>query len=182
MHLWLTPAQAAQIVRHAQDAAPHEACGLIGGRDGQALAVIPVENVAAQPNTQYRLDPAQQAQAMLQFHREGLDLLAIYHSHPTSDTLPSPVDVREATYPDALYLIAGLRTHPPQLAAWQLGHDATPADLYVQHARPEVSQEPTLTPAQRTIIILATAAIFVAVILLSLYLLPPAPPIPTPSG
>ena len=38
----------------------------------------------------------------------GLDLLGFYHSHPHSVPVPSPTDLAESTYPDALQIIVGL--------------------------------------------------------------------------
>jgi proteasome lid subunit RPN8/RPN11 len=40
----------------------------------------------------------------------GEDLLAIYHSHPASPAAPSSIDIAEAGYPDAIYLIISLNT------------------------------------------------------------------------
>jgi proteasome lid subunit RPN8/RPN11 len=40
----------------------------------------------------------------------GEDLLAIYHSHPASPAAPSTIDIAEAGYPEAIYLIISLNT------------------------------------------------------------------------
>ena len=41
---------------------------------------------------------------------QGEELFAIYHSHPTSPAIPSAVDLEQAVYPAALYLIISLNT------------------------------------------------------------------------
>lgn len=182
MHLWLTPSQAKALIQQAQNAAPQETCGLISGVDGQALEIVPVSNIADEPSVNYYLDPSQQASALLRFHREGRDLLAIYHSHPAGEPIPSQKDIREAAYPNAIYLIIGLGGDEPRLGTWHIDNDVTPVDIYVGHTRPIVPDSAELTPTQRTLVALTLVIAFIAVIAISLYLLPPAPPIPTPGG
>jgi proteasome lid subunit RPN8/RPN11 len=36
---------------------------------------------------------------------QGLEMVGIYHSHPHGPDSPSPTDIAEAYYPDAVYLI-----------------------------------------------------------------------------
>lgn len=178
--MWLTNAQAKAIIDHARAAAPHEACGLIGGTDGRAVEVVPVENVAATPATNYELDPAQQANVMSRFYKDGLDLVAIYHAHPTTPPVPSQTDIRSAAYPDAVYLIVSLQATTADLAAWHIrGGEVTRAPLHIGATPPPPhTEESKLSPAQKAAIIIATAAAFLAVIAYSIYLLPPAPPLP----
>lgn len=182
MYLWLTPSQAKTLFQQAQQAAPAEICGLISGQNGQALEIVPINNIAADPSMRYHLNPEQQAKALIRFQKQKRDLLAIYHSHPAGDPIPSPVDIREAAYPDAIHLIIGLGSIEPRLGAWHIADDVTPIDIYVSHTRPTVRPTPPLTPAQRTLVVLTLVITFLAVIAISLYLLPPAPPIPTPGG
>lgn len=101
------------LVAHAQEQWPQEACGLLRGRAGRATAFLPAANVAAQPRTDYQVDPQALLQA-LDWEDQGDELIAIFHSHPTSPAIPSPVDVARALYPDSVYLILSLqdRSHP----------------------------------------------------------------------
>jgi proteasome lid subunit RPN8/RPN11 len=41
---------------------------------------------------------------------QGEELFGIYHSHPHSPAEPSDTDLRQAGYPEALYLIVSLNT------------------------------------------------------------------------
>ncbi|HFC09658.1 MAG TPA: M67 family peptidase [Chloroflexi bacterium] len=83
--------------RHVAAEAPLEACGLVAGRDGVSVAVYPIPNALHSP-TRYRMDPRAQVQAFFAMEAAGLELLAIYHSHPQGPPLPSATDLREATY------------------------------------------------------------------------------------
>lgn len=85
-----------------------EACGLLGGRiEGSAYKtrlVIPATNILHSP-TRYRIEPQEQLAAFLTFEAQGLELVGIYHSHPQGLAYPSPTDIAEAYYPEAIYLI-----------------------------------------------------------------------------
>lgn len=89
---------------HVDSSAPEEACGIIGGRAGQANIVIPIENMYHSP-VRYRMEPQAQWNALQYLEREGLELMGIYHSHPSGPEEPSLSDVKQAYYPEAFYLI-----------------------------------------------------------------------------
>jgi proteasome lid subunit RPN8/RPN11 len=84
--------------RHINFEAPLEACGLLGGRESEVELVLAVKN-AAESRARFQMDPRAQLRAMQQIEAEGLELLAIFHSHPKGPSTPSPTDIREAIYP-----------------------------------------------------------------------------------
>jgi proteasome lid subunit RPN8/RPN11 len=93
-----------EMQEHVASRAPLEACGLMGGEGGVCRLVIPVSNIAGSP-VRFRMDPEEQIQAMLRIEHMELDLLGIYHSHPSGPPGPSPTDYADAAYPEAAYLI-----------------------------------------------------------------------------
>ena len=84
--------------RHINFVAPQEACGLLGGREQAVELVLAVKN-AAESRTRFLMDPRAQLRAMEQIELEGLELVAIFHSHPKGPSVPSPTDIAEAAYP-----------------------------------------------------------------------------------
>lgn len=102
--LALTTGQWQQMRQDVERRAPEEACGLILGEAGRAKRVIPVTNTLRSPE-RFRMDPKEQLEALALMEREGLELSAIYHSHPRGPAAPSETDIAEAYYPDSLYLI-----------------------------------------------------------------------------
>lgn len=80
----------------------------MAGRDGLVTAVYPIENIL-NSQTAYEMAPLPQIEAMLAIEAHGDELCAIYHSHPHSPAYPSPTDVAQAYYPDAIYLIVSLQ-------------------------------------------------------------------------
>jgi len=99
-----------RILTHAQHAPEMEVCGLIGAREGSPLHIYPVPNVADRPDRLFTMEPEAQIDAMREMRNRGERLFAIYHSHPHAPAAPSPTDLKEAAYPEALYLIVSLNT------------------------------------------------------------------------
>jgi proteasome lid subunit RPN8/RPN11 len=83
--------------RHVNALAPLEACGLLGGLDGVVKVIYPVKNAAGSA-IRFQMEPQAQLRAIQQIEAEGLEVLAIFHSHPKGPSVPSPTDIREAAY------------------------------------------------------------------------------------
>jgi proteasome lid subunit RPN8/RPN11 len=109
--LRLTTDQYTALCAHAASDPSHEICGLIGGRwkpyDRLAWAelCIAVPNISPNPVETFLMAPQAQVRVMLDFEKAGLQTIGIYHSHPAGPAEPSPTDIRECAYPDAIYLI-----------------------------------------------------------------------------
>ena len=84
--------------RHITKEAPLESCGMLAGKAGLVEIVLPVKN-AAESKVRFLMEPRAQLRAMQQIEAEGLELLAIFHSHPKGPSIPSPTDIQEAAYP-----------------------------------------------------------------------------------
>ncbi len=108
-----------QIVAQARAEAPNECCGMIAAIDGAAVAVHPARNAAASP-LRYEIEGREQYRIQTAIEDAGLDLGAIYHSHTRSDPLPSQTDINLAFYPEALYVIVGLKAGEPDVRAWRI--------------------------------------------------------------
>ena len=89
---------------HVAQITPMEACGLLGGFNSRVEEVVPIQNVA-QNQYRFRMDPSEQVRTMFDFEDRGLDLLAIYHSHPSGPEGPSQLDLKDAAYPEAIQII-----------------------------------------------------------------------------
>lgn len=108
--LCLSSRHRCELIDHVQSALPEEACGLIAGREGICTLLLPVTNVLHSP-TRFRMDPSEQWRALRKIEDEHLDLLAIYHSHPTGPPHPSARDLAEFAYPTVFYLILSRLAH-----------------------------------------------------------------------
>jgi proteasome lid subunit RPN8/RPN11 len=101
--LTLTRSQWEEMRRQVEAESSIEACGLLAGTQTVVQAVIPMCNSLASP-VRYRLDPLEQLAAFERIEKEGLELIAIYHSHPNGPPHPSPTDIAEAFY-EVVYMI-----------------------------------------------------------------------------
>jgi proteasome lid subunit RPN8/RPN11 len=99
-----------ELLKQAQGSPEAEVCGLIGSGDDGRASVYPVSNVAEAPDRLFQMEPSAQIGAMRRMRERGETLLAIYHSHPHAPAAPSPRDLEEAAYPEALYLVISLDT------------------------------------------------------------------------
>jgi proteasome lid subunit RPN8/RPN11 len=107
------------IVEHARRDAPNECCGMIASRDGEAVAVHRARNAAASP-LRYEIDGMEQYKIQNAIEEAGLELGAIYHSHTRSDPLPSQTDINLAFYPEALYIIVGVKDPEDDVRAFTI--------------------------------------------------------------
>jgi proteasome lid subunit RPN8/RPN11 len=99
-----------EILYQAQSSPDVEVCGLIAGKDGRPLRAIAISNVSDQPERLFAMDPGAQIDAQRRMREQGEELFGIYHSHPHSPAEPSETDLRQAGYPEALYIIVSLNT------------------------------------------------------------------------
>lgn len=108
-----------EMVEHALAEAPNECCGMIASRDGEAVELHRMVNVAASP-LKYVIEPKEQYRVQTAIEDAGLDLGAIYHSHTRSAPYPSQTDINLAFYPDALYVIVGVAGSEPEVRAYRI--------------------------------------------------------------
>lgn len=99
-----------QMLHQAQQSPDREVCGLIGSRNGVPVHCYPVANISGEPARLFAMDAKGQIEAMRRMREHGEELFGIYHSHPFTPAVPSPIDTAEDTYPEALYLIISLGT------------------------------------------------------------------------
>jgi proteasome lid subunit RPN8/RPN11 len=175
--MWLSEAHAQAIIAHARADAPREACGIIIGHNERATDVIPVPNIADDPLHTYIMDEQKMVAILSSLNRRDLELVGFYHSHPNSDPIPSPTDIRQATYPDTPYLIVGLKGGSAQLAAWKMRAGQV-SEVPVSIGEIVPNTPPPLSDTQKVAIVLAALIAAGALIVVSLSLLPPAPAIP----
>jgi len=102
----------AAIVAHARAEVPNEACGLIvgdaaAGDGGRALRWIPLRNAAASPY-RYEIEPDDLLRVTIETDDADEVFWGIVHSHLASPARPSPTDLRQAHYPEALYVLVSL--------------------------------------------------------------------------
>jgi proteasome lid subunit RPN8/RPN11 len=93
-----------QILTHVRKVLPEEACGFVAGQNDAGMAILPITNRRHSP-VRFEMDPGELLKAILWMEENGLEILAIYHSHPAGPPVPSETDLAEYFYPEAACLI-----------------------------------------------------------------------------
>src|SRR5947209_4858139 len=119
-----------EMVAQAVAELPNECCGLLAGRmedppqaEPPAQDVwrvarrYPLINKTASP-IEYFADEKSLIHAHLEMRRLGLDLLAVYHSHPISQPVPSRKDLEMNYQGDVVHFIISLQTGQPNMRGW----------------------------------------------------------------
>ncbi len=107
---------------------PNECCGLLAGRVepgaedgpvGRVAARYPLTNAAASER-EYLSEPKDMFHAVRDMRKHGYEILAVYHSHPTSDPIPSRTDLERNYSPQVVNFIISLKDDIPLLRGWWL--------------------------------------------------------------
>lgn len=114
-----------EMVGHAFDRLPDEACGLFAGRPelGRAEIFYPCGNEAASSRV-YTVDPMDHLRADRDAEGRGLEILGVMHSHTHTDAYPSATDVDQAPDPSWRYVIVSLRDEAPSLRCYRISGGA----------------------------------------------------------
>lgn len=86
-----------EMIAYVDRHAPLEACGVLAGKEARAEKMIGVLN-QAQSEVRFVMDPYEQLHAFDWIEANGLDLVGIFHSHPTGPETASATDIAEAAY------------------------------------------------------------------------------------
>ncbi len=97
-----------EMVKQAKTQAPVEACGILAGRDHSAEKFYKMKN-ADNSSDHFMMVPQEQFTVIKDIRSSGLEMLAIYHSHPESPARPSLEDIRLALTPDVIYVILSIQ-------------------------------------------------------------------------
>jgi proteasome lid subunit RPN8/RPN11 len=87
------------------------------------MSFHPLRNAAAS-ETCYDADAQDLIDAVVAMRERGAEILAIYHSHPRWEAVPSRTDLRENHYGPVPRIIVSLLGETPVVRVWQLDPDS----------------------------------------------------------
>ncbi len=113
-----------QMVAHCFDGLPLEACGLLAGPAAtggaqDAVRCYPTANAAASARV-YTVEPRDFLRADRDAERQGLEIVAVFHSHTHTDAYPSPTDIAQAPDPGWHYVLVSLRDILPVVRSYRI--------------------------------------------------------------
>jgi [CysO sulfur-carrier protein]-S-L-cysteine hydrolase len=111
------------MVRHAQEEAPVECCGLLAARDGRIVAVHRAANAEASPY-RFSIDAKEQLRIQREMDETETEWAGFYHSHTGSPAVPSPTDIRQMTTffgPPYVHFVIGVADpENPEVRVWYI--------------------------------------------------------------
>jgi proteasome lid subunit RPN8/RPN11 len=107
------------MVAHCVRESPLECCGVLGGRGMVARSFHPFRN-SMRSETRYEADPTDVIRAVQELRSRGEEFVAIYHSHPRWQAVPSQTDLETNYYGDLPRIIVSLLGDTPEVRAWRL--------------------------------------------------------------
>lgn len=96
-----------EMIEYCQSCFPQEACGILAGNNNVITKIYKIKNIE-NSSVSYLMEPQEQLRAMKDMRRLGLEMLAIFHSHPWGIAFPSQKD-KELAFYDVCYLIVAIK-------------------------------------------------------------------------
>jgi proteasome lid subunit RPN8/RPN11 len=118
--LFITRELLDKIISYCREVYPKEACGILGGKGNTIKKVYRAVNVDDSSVT-FRIEPFQILKSLQQ---DGLEMIAIYHSHPHSKAYPSLIDIERSSEPYStyvsIYMIVSLVQGEPEVSVFAI--------------------------------------------------------------
>jgi len=108
-----------QIILHAQNDLPNEACGYLAGKNDSVTKAYAIKNID-QSHEHFSFDPEEQFAVIKDMRKEDLVPIAVYHSHPETPARPSKEDIKLAYDPDISYVIISLAENIPVIKSFKI--------------------------------------------------------------
>lgn len=122
-----------RMIEHLRRWLPDEGCGILAGKKGLVSQIYPGTNTEYSP-TRYSMDPSEIIRALRDVDQRELDVMAIFHSHPTTQAYPSQSD-RDLLYdPDVIVVIVSFAENEAVARAFDLKDEITELPIVVAEA------------------------------------------------
>lgn len=88
----LTAAHIRRLIGIAKEALPNESCAFLLGHNYEVAEILPMRNIDESPVT-FSVEPAELIQVYNLAESKGMQVIAIFHSHPAK-AWPSSTDIK----------------------------------------------------------------------------------------
>ncbi len=124
-----------QIIVHAEQEAPIEACGYLAGVGERVTRPYPMTNADGRED-HYSFDPMEQFATYKAVRQEGLEIIGAYHSHPATPARPSTEDISLAHDPTIIYVIISLLDGQRNVKAFRIKEGKAEEEILVVKEEP----------------------------------------------
>ena len=99
----ITTAHLTKLVEVAKDALPNESCAFLLGHNDRVAEILPMRNIDESPIT-FSIEPKELIYAYNLAESKGMDVIAIFHSHPATPW-PSRTDIKYMEINPVIWII-----------------------------------------------------------------------------
>ena len=119
------------IIAHAKQGVPIEMCGYLASQDGVISKHYELKNIDNSED-HFTFDPKEQFATVKDARNNGLEVCAVYHSHPVTPARPSQEDIRLAYDPSISYVIISLADGGEDVKSFKIKDgQVTPEDIEI---------------------------------------------------
>lgn len=111
------------MVEHCRKESPLEACGILGGQGSEVRSIYPLRNKLASEK-RFSADPRDLIEADRALRASKQVIVAIFHSHPKWDPIPSKTDLELNFHGETPQIIISFQRDEPEVRAWRLHSDS----------------------------------------------------------
>ncbi len=119
MNIKITKQVIRDMTNHAKALKPIECCGYLAGQNGEITTQFEMTNVD-NSFEHFSFDPKEQFQVVKDARNQGLELMAVYHSHPETPARLSEEDLRLLNDPNMIYIIVSLMNREADVKAYKI--------------------------------------------------------------
>ena len=111
----------AELIAHAYDCYPEEACGLLVGHpvSNSVVRFVACENITHSAMV-YSIAPKDLLRAERNAENDNMEVIGVMHSHTHTEPYPSVTDVNQAPDPSWHYIIVSLKREAPEARSYRL--------------------------------------------------------------
>ncbi|MCX7726064.1 MAG: M67 family metallopeptidase [Chitinispirillaceae bacterium] len=108
-----------EIINYSVKKYPLEGCGYLAGDGIYITKFFPMKNLD-ESSEHFTMDTVEQFEVLKKIRKEGLKIMAVYHSHPHTPARPSEEDIRLAYDPQISYLIVSLKNYFSEVKSFKI--------------------------------------------------------------
>jgi proteasome lid subunit RPN8/RPN11 len=109
----------AEMIGHAYNGYPLEACGLLVGRGMRVERFVACSNESESARI-YSIPGRELLRAERSADDDGLEIIGVFHSHTHTEPYPSQTDVDQAPDPGWHYVIVSLKREAPETRSYRI--------------------------------------------------------------
>ncbi|GAB2543456.1 M67 family metallopeptidase [Gracilibacillus alcaliphilus] len=111
-----------QMVEHGRMALPYEACGMLSGNRQEVMSIWPLQN-EWKSDRRFFVSKQVVEQTIQKANDLGEQILAIYHTHPSTEPKPSHYDIKNHLDKNIKMVIVSYKANTPTVKWYRIMND-----------------------------------------------------------